>query len=160
MSIWATSLDFSADDHAEDCARWVLLPGAPDHSHHRPGELWAIGADERGNRVVHRLDETIACTCRCGPIRHRGSHILPSDKDERAGSLWFDHIPGFITREGRDDGPEDEATWWPYLRVGLAEDANGQMVVLDRKQVLSAFHFLGDWLMGAHDPDAKGKAAS
>jgi hypothetical protein len=64
-------------------------------------------------------DRSRACTCLCGPIAYRGSHIVPSEQDERGGSLTMATIAGFITRDGRDDGPEDEDAVWPFLRVSL-----------------------------------------
>lgn len=82
------------------------------------------------------------------PLRYRQSHVLPGPDDERGGALDLACIPGFITRGGRDDGPEDDDQVWPYLRVHVteADDVEGATVVLDRQQVAQWHDELGIWL--------------
>ena len=93
------------------------------------------------------------------PIVYRGSHILPSDADERGGLVMLALIPSFINRTG-DDGPEDEAPL-PWLRLSVAarivteEDAQpGEMVgtapamqdvILDASQVRRMRDALTAW---------------
>ncbi|CAL9668126.1 hypothetical protein SUDANB145_07268 (plasmid) [Streptomyces sp. enrichment culture] len=78
------------------------------------------------------------------PYTYCGSHVLPADGDgrlaaEMAPSLAL--VPSHITRDGRDDQPED-GTPWPWLRLSLGmEDA-----VLDRRQVEALYRALGVWL--------------
>lgn len=123
VSIWATSLVFDSSDHADGCPR--LVPVDPD----RP------------------------CTCRVGPIRYQGSHVLPSDGDERGGYLDFAEVPGFISRADRRlCGPDDQCRdpdccrrVWPFLRVALGRDVG----VLDRGQVEGLHAYLGRWLQRA-----------
>jgi len=76
-----------------------------------------------------------------GPIVYQGSHVLPSDDDERGGFVDIALIPSHITRDGRDDQPEDEAPW-PYLRFGVNEST----VVLTRDHVLQIAVTLSEWL--------------
>ena len=135
MSIFGSTWDASADDHADDCARWVECACADALAH----RLGRIGD---GRHWLY-LDAT-PCTCRCGPIVYRGSHVLPSGTDQRGGSLGFGEIAGFITRDGRDDGPEDEDQPWPYLRVTMyTEDTDEpQDVVLDGPLIESLTDYL------------------
>ena len=81
------------------------------------------------------------------PIRYRQSHVLPAPDGERAGSLDLALIPGWITRDGRDDHPDDDQVW-PYLRVHVTDtdDAEGATVVLDRRQVAQLHDEMGGWL--------------
>lgn len=78
------------------------------------------------------------------PYVYRGSHILPHEDDERVDAdlaVQLAQIPSHITRDGRDDQPED-GTPWPWLRLSLGmEDA-----VLDRGQVAKFYASLGAWL--------------
>jgi hypothetical protein len=110
---------WSADeDHPEDCGVWV-------------------------RREYHLEMGDGPCTCglRNAPIVYRGSHILPADTDGRGGHVSVAGIPGFITRDGRDDRPDDDAPW-PYLRVSVGqEDA-----VLDEGQVCGLRDALSSWL--------------
>ncbi len=144
MSIYGTTWDISADDHADDCMRWVECACTDALAHSRG----RIGTDRHWTYVG-----ALHCACLCGPIVYRGSHVLPSDDDARGGSLGCAEIAGCITRDGRDDGPEDEDQPWPFLRVTMrAEDAaDCQDVVLDRRLVLSLRDYLSDWL-AATDP--------
>jgi hypothetical protein len=91
------------------------------------------------------------------PIRYQRSHILPSLDDDRAGHFDLALIPGFITRDGRDDGPEDDDQCWPYLRLsaGQIDDEDGVTVVLDACQVAYLRDQLEMWLSRVYraDPD-------
>lgn len=139
MSIYGSTWDTSADDHAEDCARWLEC-ACPDALAHRLGRI--------GDGRHWLYFDAATCTCLCGPIAYQGSHVLPATDDKRGGTFGFGEIAGFITRDGRDDGPEDEDEPWPFLRVTMrAEDAEDcQDVVLDRPLVLSLAIYLSEWL--------------
>lgn len=140
MSIYGSTWDTDADDHEQDCARWVECdcPDSPV-AHSR----WMGGNDGRH----WRYDGDRPCSCLCGPIIYQGSHVLPSNEDRRGGSLGFGEIAGDITRDGRDDGPEDEDQPWPYLRVTMRADGadDCQDVVLDVEQARSLGEYLLDF---------------
>lgn len=54
------------------------------------------------------------------PLRYGGSHIIPSLDGVRGGRVDTAHIPGFITRDGQDNGTDDEEEpWWPFLRLSV-----------------------------------------
>ena len=75
------------------------------------------------------------------PHVYQGSHILPSEDDPRDGIVQLAEIPSHITRDGRDDQPEDGAPW-PFLRLYVhASDA-----VLNARQVREAYEAMGAWL--------------
>ena len=77
------------------------------------------------------------------PYAYQGSHVLPDHDDRRDSgeALQLAEVPSHITRDGRDDQPED-GTPWPWLRLSLyAEDA-----VLDRPAVESFHRAVGLWL--------------
>lgn len=117
MSVYGTF--WSADeDHPEDCGIWVR------HEHH-----------------LEMGDGPCTCGLRNAPFRYQGSHILPAATDDRGGNVSVAEIPGFVTRDGRDDRPDDAAPW-PWLRVSVGqEDA-----VLDEAQVQELWDALGGWL--------------
>jgi hypothetical protein len=126
VSVWGTFWVADSDDHAAECGRWKPLGKTGTHS-------WSF-----------ELDETRPCTCGQpgSPILYRGSHILPSEEDERGGSVQLAEVPGYITRDGRDDGPEDGVTPWPYVRLSVGqEDA-----VLNEALAASLRDALGGWL--------------
>jgi WhiB family redox-sensing transcriptional regulator len=88
------------------------------------------------------------------PITYRGSHILPSDQDLRAGRLDLAHIPGFIDRTDRPalhDGEEGDFPAHPWLRMRLestdsddpTEERRYADVLLDREQVAALHAYLG-----------------
>lgn len=121
MSVWGTLWEASGDHHASTCAVWV-----PDGDH-------LLGLDLRR-------------PCTCGqpgaPIAYQESHILPSADDPRGGYVSVAAIPGHITRDGRDDGPDDEYGVWPWLRISVGqEDA-----VLDEPLVRGLREALDGWL--------------
>ncbi|KPC63311.1 hypothetical protein ADL27_62820 [Streptomyces sp. NRRL F-6602] len=77
------------------------------------------------------------------PYAYQGSHILPDSDDRRDDGevVQFAEVPSHISRDGRDDQPEDGRPW-PWLRLSLyAEDA-----VLARSQVAALHAALGSWL--------------
>lgn len=77
------------------------------------------------------------------PYAYQGSHILPDTDDRRddGESVQLAEVPPHISRDGRDDQPEDGQPW-PWLRLSLyAEDA-----VLARSQVAALHAALGSWL--------------
>lgn len=119
MSIYGTLLSFD-DEHPDECGIWVE---ATDGSYNDAG------------------------TCTCGrpdsPLIYQGSHVLPSDTDPRGGNLEFAEIGGWITRDARDNGPNEDKPW-PYLRfsAGPAPDS----IVLTRDQVVQVYEGLGYWL--------------
>lgn len=91
--------------------------------------------------------------CDCGqpdaPLVYQGSHIVPDGSDERGGSVHLALIPSHVTRDGRDDQPEDGAPW-PFLRFGVNEST----VVLTRPHVEQIVESLSQWL-DALDPEVK-----
>jgi hypothetical protein len=93
---------------------------------------------------LYKQDDTKACTCGSAPIKYQGSHILPSNRDERAGSVDLGAIPGHITRNGRDNGPEDG--WHKWLRIGIDTEDQQCTVVLTLKQVTGLRDALTAWI--------------
>ncbi|MCX4911860.1 hypothetical protein [Streptomyces sp. NBC_00878] len=75
------------------------------------------------------------------PCAYRGSHILPSEDDPKGGVVQLAEVPSHITRDGRDDQPED-GTPWPWLRLSVNQDD----AVLSRSQVRQVYESLGAWL--------------
>lgn len=77
------------------------------------------------------------------PYGYQGSHVLPSEDDPRDGgwALQLAGVPSHITRDGRDDQPEDGKPW-PWMRLSLHdEDA-----VLHARQVREIWEVMGAWL--------------
>lgn len=77
------------------------------------------------------------------PYVYQGSHVLPSEDDPRdeGWSVQLAEVPSHITRDGRDDRPEDGKPW-PWLRLSMhSEDA-----VLHARQVRAVYESLGAWL--------------
>lgn len=129
MSIYCTTFDVGAD-HSNKCARVRKI-----------------------RRNVYQQDDSKPCTCGASPLRYQGSHILPSDTDERGGVLMLGAIPPHITRYGRDDAPED-GRWYPWLRVSLFAGENDS-VLLTRNQVEKLRDALNEWLNKTR-PSGKG----
>lgn len=75
------------------------------------------------------------------PYAYQGSHVLPSEDDLRDGDVQLAEVPSHITRDGRDDQPED-GTPYPWLRLSV----NQADVVLDRDQVREVWESMGAWL--------------
>jgi len=121
VSVWGTIWNADGTDHTDTCAIWVQVA-------------------ER----TRELNRGRACTCGCpgAPIIYRGSHLLPSDTDQRGGHVSLAEVPGHVTRDGRDDGPDDAWGVWPWLRLSVGqEDA-----VLDEALVRSLRDALDGWL--------------
>lgn len=131
MSIWATIWDTDADDHHHTCDRWVECRCGDEHDHHRV----MIGDNQRWY-----YDEDQPCTCFAGPIRYRGSHVVPSDDDPREGCVHVAEIPSHITADYRHDGPDDGAPL-PWLRFGCDETTK----LLTRTQVGELLPVLQSW---------------
>jgi hypothetical protein len=95
VSIYATWLHLD-DTHTDECAIWV--------------------------ETSDGCFEPIGGPCDCGipmcPLVYEGSHILPSDDDQRGGSVDVAGIPDFITRDGRDDAQGTGLKDWLRLSVG------------------------------------------
>lgn len=126
MSIYSTTWRTDSTEHDEDCDVWVPVAD---------GEEWDMAGDGR----YWRRDLSRPCSCHCGPIVYQGSHVLPFDDDERAGSVDVAFIPGFIGRTDRPalHGDEDDGPVWPWLRLSANDDKEGSVaVLLDRKQVM------------------------
>ena len=75
------------------------------------------------------------------PYVYQRSHILPSEDDPRGGDVQLAEVPSHITRDGRDDQPEDGRPW-PYLRMSL----NTEDAVLHARQVRQVWESMGAWL--------------
>jgi hypothetical protein len=107
VSIFASLAAPADDEHTDECARWDK----------NDDSCWEISGRP----------------CDCGqpdaPLVYQGSHILPSETDQRRGWVDLALIPSHITRDGRDDKPVDERPW-PYLRLGVNEST----VILTRRE--------------------------
>lgn len=123
MSIFASWGAPSDDEHTDDCARWE-----------KDGDMWDIS------------DRPCDCGQPDSPLVYAGSHILPSEEDPRGGWVDIASIPSHITRDGRDDRPEDEAPW-PFLRFGVNEGT----VILTRRNVEQVAEALNEWLASTTD---------
>lgn len=123
MSVWSTIWQADGDDHTDACRIWVPV-----------GE----GGRTLGRGSIHRCD----CGQPGAPVEYLGSHILPRVTDPRHGCVSVAAIPGHITRDGSDDGPDDQYGVWPWLRISVGqEDA-----VLDEELVRSLRDALDGWL--------------
>jgi len=103
-------------------------------------------------RGVYEQDNSKPCTCGSAPIEYQHSGVLPSDKDKRGGIFGLAAIPDHITRDGRDDRPEN-GKWYPWLRVSMFEAEDS--VILTRKQVEKLRDALDEWLERASVKAAK-----
>ena len=121
MSIYASWPAPDDDHHEEDCAVW--------------------DEDPPGSGIMEWTGEPCSCALPRAPIVYQGSHVLPSSTDERGGRVDIASIPGHITRDGRDDGPDEDVPW-AFLRLGVNEET----VVLDRAGVELVHRTLGVWL--------------
>lgn len=124
VSIYGSLPAPNDDEHEDSCVRWD-----------KRDNCWEIS-----NRP-----------CDCGqpdaPLVYHGSHVLPSEDGERGGSVDLALIPSHITRDGRDDQPEDEKPW-PFLRFGVNEET----VVLTLRNVRQIHETLTEWLAGQDRP--------
>lgn len=123
MSIFASLSAPSDDQHEDDCAQWE-----------KHDDYWEIG------------DRPCDCGQPRAPFVYQGSHVLPSDSDERGGYVDIALIPGHVRywRENPDapvetepDGPPD-----PFLRFGVNEGT----VILRRAHVEQIVSELTEWL--------------
>jgi hypothetical protein len=111
-----------------------------------------LGADhstrcKRLRKIRHKVyeqDDSKPCTCGSSPIQFQHSGVLPSAKDKRGGIFGLAYIPSHITRNGRDDRPEDGKPY-PWLRVSLFEGYQ-DTVILSRAQTEKLRDALNDWL--------------
>jgi hypothetical protein len=121
MSVWGTWLTI---EHPDD---WIAALEAE-------GIRAGVIGDDSGERELG------------SPIIYQGSHVVPSDDDARGGSVGVAAINGWVTRDGRDDGPDEDGVW-PYLRLSVDErDAEGGTVILDRAQVTELAATLNEWI--------------
>jgi hypothetical protein len=119
MSIYTTILDIGGE-HLPRCARMT--------------------------KIAHKtfsVDDSKECTCGACPVLFQGSHVLPSNRDKRGGCIMLAGIRGHITRNGKDDGPENE--WHPWLRLSVFE-LGSDSVVLTRKQAEKLRDSITKWL--------------
>lgn len=81
----------------------------------------------------------------CGPPWiYQGSHILPADDDPRGGEIGLALIPSYITRDGRDDQPEDGKPW-PWLRMSIVDSDGINDVILTPAQARHLAEQLAGW---------------
>lgn len=124
MSVYGTWLRLSHDEHEHGCAVWVENPPGSDcfEWSHEP--------------------------CDCGqpksPLLYQGSHVLPSNDDERGGWLDVAGIPDYITRDGRDDAHGTGLKDW--LRLIMGDQDGKATLVLTRQQVQELRDVLTLWL--------------
>jgi hypothetical protein len=126
VSVWGTIWSADDDEHTNRCSRWSPPIKTGPHA-------WSS-----------TLDDSRPCDCGQpgAPIIYQPSHILPAPTDPRGGSISLAEIPGHITRDGRDDGPDDQWGTWPWLRLSVGqEDA-----VLDEALARSLRDALDGWL--------------
>lgn len=119
MSIWATFWSAAGDNHTDKCAVWVQRDG-----------------------LLEKSNKPCSCGQPGAPIVYQGSHILPDEEDRRGGYVSLSLVPSHITRDGRDDRPE-EGTPYPWVRVSLETED----VILDEQQAAAMYRALGDWLL-------------
>ncbi|NEC92304.1 hypothetical protein [Streptomyces sp. SID12501] len=107
-------------------------------------------AEQMAGRVQKIVDEekkpvsvwgTICSLEEDPPYAYQRSHVLPSEADPRGGDVQLAEVPSHITRDGRDDQPEDGRPW-PWLRVSL----NSEDAVLHARQVREVWESMGAWL--------------
>jgi hypothetical protein len=98
----------------------------------------------RTGKKCYAQDDSKPCTCGSTPIRYQGSHILPSDRDERGGGLDLGAIPRHITRNGRDNATGNG--WHKWLRIGIDDGKKHSGVVLTLKQVEKLRDSLTAWI--------------
>ena len=154
MSIYATWLTLSDDEHEPSCAKYRLLGEYPlaEAFTVEGAAMWTNG--EGDNRHTYARVPEASCTCgNPAPLIYQGSHVSPSAGDRRGGSLSMAAIPNFchpsVRGSGTDEGPPVE-----FLRVDIAEDASTYhggnpgyaTVVLERAQVEKWRDCLTRWL--------------
>lgn len=81
----------------------------------------------------------------CGPPWiYKGSHILPADDDPRGGEISLALIPSHITRDGRDDAPENGRPW-PWLRLYVDLPGDDPTILINPQQARHLAQQLTDW---------------
>lgn len=89
----------------------------------------------------------------CGPPWiYQGSHILPDEDDPRGGTVGLALVPSHITRDGRDDAPEDGRPW-PWLRLSI-DGSDEPTVLLNPAQARHLAQQLTDWADSAEPTTA------
>ena len=78
------------------------------------------------------------------PWIYQGSHILPIEEDPRAGAIGLALVPSHITRDGRDDQPEDGRPW-PWLRLSIDVPGDDPAAVINPAQARDLAQQLTDW---------------
>lgn len=78
------------------------------------------------------------------PWTYQGSHILPAEDDPRGGTIGLALIPSHITRDGRDNRPDDGRPW-PWLRLSLDVPGDDPAVVLNPEQARHLADQLAAW---------------
>ena len=124
MSIYGSLPAPDDSEHEDSCARWD-----------KRDNCWEIS------------DRPCDCQQPDTPLVYQGSHVLPADTEARGGTVDLALIPSHITRDGRDDQPEDEKPW-PYLRLGV----NEQTVVLTVRNARQIHATLSEWLAAQDAP--------
>lgn len=119
MSIYGSLPTPSDDQHEDSCARWE-----------KHGDTWEIS------------DRPCDCGQPDAPLVYLGSHVLPSEMDERRGYVDIASIPGWISRDAKDDRDGDYDSPWPFLRFGV----NDETVVLTERNVRRIAETLNEWL--------------
>jgi hypothetical protein len=66
------------------------------------------------------------------------------EEDTRAGSVGLALIPGHITRDGRDDQPDDSRPW-PWLRLSVDTQPDDPAVILNPAQARHLAEQLTAW---------------
>lgn len=113
MSIYGTIFDLG-NDHARRCQRV-----------------------RRIKTGLYAQDDSKPCSCGASPVIYEGSHVLPSKRSKRGGTISLGAIPSCITRDGRDDAPE--GNWWPWLRLsvdGVGEETDTVLLTADQVEQL------------------------
>lgn len=88
------------------------------------------------------------------PWVYLGSHILPAEHDPRDGVIGLAEIPSHITRDGRDDQPED-GTPWPWLRMHITTPGE-PCVLINPAQARHLAEALHAWADQADPPEFAG----
>jgi hypothetical protein len=122
MSIYASTISFSEDEHEDDCAIYI----------------------ETSPSIFKFSGEPCDCGTPIAPLVYQGSNVLPSLGDERGGTFELAEIPSFIQRDGQSNGREGVLK--DFLRVDVQEDGPAQTVVLDRSQAKELRDYLSSWL--------------
>lgn len=84
---------------------------------------------------------------------YAGSNVLPSEDQRKAASVDLALIPSHITRDGRDDQPEDGAPW-PWLRIDVfnGDDWEGATAVINPAQARDLARQLTEWADSVQTP--------